>query len=215
MALPQIFEILERSIYEAVRVITFAEGYTPDITAYPNNPLSYEQYQAALKSIQVAKGFAIEIFNNSAPEQKGMIETSRISIVHGGTPMGDIGLPVQKDDNNYGQTFGRVVGTTLTNEYLYEVFITSRNLKEFRVCQGIVQQALNSRGWINIINEPGERFLNIMTSGYSSPGELRGVKEFIYSYRIPDVLTSLYTETDVIPAMQQYDLEISKHLGLI
>jgi len=216
MALPTIITELERSIYEAIRVVTVAEGFTPDVTTYTNVQTDYDQYKADLHSIFVSKGFAIEVFNNSAPEQKGMIKTSRISIVHGGTAMGDIGLPVQKDFADYGQTQGLVVGTTMTNEYAYEVYITARNLMEFRICQGIVLQALPARSWIGILNDPDPktRFLNNMVSGYASPGDLRGVKEFVYAYTVPDLLTSLYSETEVIPNMIEYSLELSTYLGI-
>jgi len=215
MALPLIFEEIERSLYEAIRVIAVAEGYTPDVENFVNNEAGYDAYMLELASIKSSKGFAIEVFNNSQPEQKGMIETSRISIAHGGTPSGDIGLPVQKDYENHGQTQGLVVGTTMTNFYMYDVYLTCRNLKEFRVTQGIVMQALPSRSWINFINQdPEDRFLNIMTAGYASPSELRGVKEFTYSYYIPDVLTSLYTEAKVIPVVKTYSLDLINYLGI-
>jgi hypothetical protein len=215
MALPTIIEEVERSIYEAIRLIAVAEGYTPDIMGFSNNPLDYAQYQAQLASIKNNVGFAIELFNNSQPEQKGEITTSRISLAHGSTLMGEIGLPVQKDYRDYGNQSGLVVGTTLTNHYEYDVYITARNLKEFRICQGIVLSALPSRSWLKFYTpQIGDKFLNIMSTGWESPSELRGVKEFIYTYEIPDLLLSPYIEVEILPNILQIDAQLQTYLGI-
>jgi len=213
MALTTIFEEVERSIYESIRLVAVAEGLTPDVLNYTNDETSYNLYKQALTTIKAQKGFAVEVFNNSQPEQKGMIETSRISIAHGGTMMGDIGLPVQKDWDNTGTSSTMVLGTTMTNEYNYQVYLTARNLKEFRIIQGILLTALPSRSWIDFIVGP-DRFLNIMTAGYPSPSELRGVKEFTYSYSIPDLLITPYVNGPVVTNMDQLDVDLLTYLGI-
>jgi len=216
MALNNIYEEVERSIYEAIRLVSVAEGYTPDITPLNNTPLDYEQYQAELTAIDSSKGFAIEIFNNTQPEDKGMIETSRISILHGGASPGGIGLPVEREYQEEGGGFYQAQGTTNTSEYSYDIYITSRSLVESRICMAIINQALPNRSWVMFYNtqEP-DRFLNILKSGWSSPSELRGVKEYIYSYMIPDLITTLDTRMgDLIPPIVEIDLKLILHIGI-
>jgi len=216
MAITNIFTEVERSIYEALRLRTVAEGYTPDISQYPNTSAGTEQYRLDLAAIKADKGFAVEIFNNTQPEAKGVIQTARISIVHGGTSMGNIGLPIQQDPIDMGDgTSGLTIGSTITNEYQYEVFLTADGLDEFRVIQGIVLQALTGRSFIEFHGVvPTQRFLNIMLSGFPSPSELRGFKEFVYAFRVPDLLTSVQTYSEVVANMQEYNLEITKYLGI-
>ena len=215
MALSVVFEDLERSLYEIVRGVTVHYGYTPDITQYPDTAIGFSQYKADLKQIEEDKGFAVEVFNNSQPEDKGVIKTARIVITHGSTLIGDIGLPVQKESNDYGTHFGKVVGTTITNEYYYEVLLVARNLKEYRVIQGIVFEALPSRSWLSIYNTTeDQRFLNIMQGGYPDPQERDGQKGFIYQYSIPDVLITPYVEIGTVPVLKQINTELRLHLGL-
>jgi hypothetical protein len=218
-------EILERSIYEALRLKAVADGLTPDITAFQNTAVGFEAYKLALKQIQTSKGFALEIFGNSSISAKGQIRTPRIVMEWGGYTPNDIGSspgvffePIPTP----GTGFNKMVTNVSSDIGLLDIILVSENTEQERYLQSLIRRALPSMSYIPIINQAppytasSDSFLIVQNSVIKTSSFSDSTKEWIYSFSIPDIwwdVSSVLTTTSKIQDITINQLIID-HLGI-
>lgn len=212
MALPDIEEALERTIFHALRSKIVAEGYLPDINDFDTQntnvqtaAISQKAYKAAIAAIVANKGFAIEIFNNSVSQQRGTMKAPRIVIDtqaflpgqlgHDTTLQYSLGAndfnppdvdPQDFEIENYsGNRF-----VSMTSDFYYSVRLVANTTKQIRVLHGIMVSVLPRRGYIHWYGDselrPSGNLLNRYVSNFDHSLLAEGIIEKVYRYEIPD-----------------------------
>jgi len=213
MALANIQERVERSLYEALRKVCVAEGYTPDITntglygTSPYTAVNEAAWEAALKTIETTKGFAIEVFNNS--QTKGTKLVPRIAIIPRRTLAGDIGSPQHSWITNNPSGEQGLVRRYLPLEasaYYYDIHLITKTAQQDRILHGILRKALGVKRFIEWYDDPGELLFVVQTSDFDLPDPTEGIKEQVYTYLLPD-LFEFVEEGDAVAITTEITIE--------
>lgn len=146
--LSTIQETVERTIFHSIREHCVARGYTPDIMEYEKNPVEYQQYLAALKAINDANGFAIEVFNAGAPSDKVSKQLPRIVISTQGFIPGTIGGDESHQYKLNAGTYYSYIAPPSTSDLYFNIHIASRSIKQHRILSAILALAVPRRGYM-------------------------------------------------------------------
>lgn len=214
MALTDIEEKVERTIFEVLRLKAVEEGFTPDITNYDiDNPddtiaaAATDAYMAALKTIQNTKGFAVDIFNYSNQQARGMKKSPRIVVQTEAFYPGEIGLDVtpQYKLNPVTGKYESLRSTTLTSNLFLNVHLVASTVKQIRALHGIMVACLPRMGYLIWYTEtrlrPSHNLLVRYVSYYEADFIAEGVIEKIYRYEIPDAheVEDIMVEMNISP----------------
>jgi hypothetical protein len=210
MALSNIQERVERSIFEKIRLLLVTEGYLPDITNYPENNTGQQQWKTDLQAIDGIKGFAAEVFGHGNAESKGQKRTPRIAIIPRRILPGDIGTPIEgyfePDPLDPKKTIKR---TTPPESAILDIDIhlVSSTAKQDRVLHAILNQAIGSRGHIPFYDSPKELFFIKQYNYYDIPDTQEGIEEKVYSYEVRDLYLTEGTIQRNIPTIKEITVE--------
>lgn len=214
MALTNIEEAIERSIFEALRLTTVAEGYVPNILNFdienPNPTIAgaaQKAYETALKSIKNSKGFAIELFNYSNPQSRGFKKVPRIAIQTEAFYPGNMGLDTtpKYELNTVTGKYELKKSTTLVSDFYFNVHLVSNTVIQHRVLHGIMVATLPRMGYMKWYDDsvlrPNHNLLVNYISYTESDFISEGIMEKIYRYHIPDAheVSDIITATDISP----------------
>lgn len=196
MALPlaEVQEIIERSVFETIRVVLVAEGYLPDITTYlPQSQINYDAYNTAIVAVKTAKGFCIEVFGSGSNQSKYQKKVPRIVIQTRRFLAGEIGTPPEgfyqlQEDN----TFRQVKTAPTTSVMQIDIRLVSNSQEQDRIMHAVIGKALTTRKYIQRYDiaenvDPNAKFF-IAQLSYNDYGEMdEGVMERAYTYQVPDI----------------------------
>lgn len=201
MALNLIQSDIQRSIYEAIRLVCVAEGYTPDISLYASNSTGQASYDTALQSIVSTKRFAIEIFSASSNQYKGPKKVPRITIHPKRIIPGDVGLDsytggVRKKPNDPDKwvRFKPPHDTTMMQ---FDIHLVTANAEQDVILNAILFKALGVRKYLPLITEPTQLFFIQQYDFYDTFDLPEGSEEKISSFQVPDIILSDEQEFDV------------------
>lgn len=222
MQLPNIQELLERSIYHNLRYTTVAAGYLPDISTYDiENPdiniaiAENTRFEDDMKMVASDKGFAVELFSNGPSQQRGELQVPRIVLETESFLPGELGLDTTKNySKNEDGTFTAYDNTwlTQTSDFYFQLRLLSNSTKQQRVLNGIMLHTLPRRGYMKWVGETelrttGNLFVNFVSHAEFNHTE-EGIVEKIYRYEIKDVHEMEPTElAQVIAAMETINPE--------
>lgn len=214
MALTDILEKVERTIYEALRLTCVREGYTPNIKNFdienPNASIAKAAsiaYETALNNIRNTKGFSIDLFNYAPSQSRGLKKVPRIVLQTEALLPGNTGLDTTPEyvyDVNSGKYISKQ-SQTLTSDYYFNIHLVSSNTQETRVLHGIMLATLPRMGYIKWYTDNELRLSHNLLIKYLSYSEsdflAEGIIEKIYRYYIPDVheIDSIITELNISP----------------
>jgi len=195
-------EVLERSIFHAIREKTVAEGYLPDIKNYDISNVSDAvakaerlRYESDKTTIATNKGFVIDVFGVSNNQQKAEKKVPRIVIDTNSFQPGMIGGDTTPVYELIDGVFVKSSSPSLASDYFFSVYAVSNTIKQHRILTAIISSALPRRGYIKTYLSPNiELSGNILTVFLSSndSGDLpEGIMEKSFSYQTPDVFESL------------------------
>jgi hypothetical protein len=200
MALNLIQSDIQRSIYEAIRLVCVAEGYTPNITLYTADAAGQALYDIALSGIRSSKGFAIEIFSSSSNQQKGLKKPPRITIHPARVIPGDIGLDSytggvrrKSTDPDKWVRFKPPHDTTMMQ---FDIHLVTNTADQDVVLTAILFKALGVRKYLTLYNDAKQLFFIRNYDFYDTFDLPEGVNEKISSFEVPDVILSDEPETD-------------------
>lgn len=195
-------ELLERSIFHAVRELTVAEGYAPDIKLYDvanandvTAKAAADAFEAAKVVIEGNKGFVVDIFGAGNNQNRGQKKVPRIVIDTKSFQPGTLGGDTTPLYELIEGVYVKSSPQSLASDFFYNVYIVCNNIKELRILTAIVSQALPRRGYIKTyLDNTIQPFGNILVrflSNSDSPDLPEGILEKIFSYESPDVFESL------------------------
>ncbi len=216
MALNTAQQVIERSLFEVVYQKTLAEGYTANLDDLPAGPEGKVEYEKRLEIVKAAKGFAIEIFNYSPADDKGLKQVPRIVLATDSFLPGDYGIdpspqPVYNTGND---NYDMQVGDSMSYNMMMSCCVVANSTAELRTLIAIVNKAIPLRGFIPYELDPTSFFLTILDSFDDLGTTKEGIIEKIYRYSIPDVVWTEPTNKAEVSKLESYELDIIK-LGLL
>lgn len=195
MALNNIQERVERSIYEAIRKALVLEGYLPDITNFSENTQGQSDWDEALKQVANAREFAAELYSVGSAFSKELKKTPRIAMVNRRIMPGEIGAPITpsiiQDPNNPNQ-FIKVVNPLESANLHIDIHLASSSSAQDRVLNAIMARVIGQKNYLKFYDNPKEVFFIRQFNYYDLPDAQEGIQEKVYSYEVMDIF--LYQE---------------------
>lgn len=195
MLLNDVQDRVEKSIYEAIRLVLVREGYLPDITdpAYPNTVVGSDQFQADLKAIENAKSFAAEVFGHSSSLSKGLKRVPRIAIIPRRLMPGNIGQNIRGGFSPNPLDPDSTVKKKpilLSADLHIDINVISASAEQDRFLHAVLAEAISLWKYIPMYDNPSEVFFIRQFNFYDLPDDKNGIEEKVYSYEVPDLYLS-------------------------
>jgi hypothetical protein len=144
-------EIIDRTLFESLRLALVAENLLPDAantTLYPNTPQGKAAYDAALKALTVS----CEVFSPSTIDAKSGLTSNRIIVYKKGSGKGDIGaFGVKKMEDQLDGTFKELQYPEYVTDIDYTVRIVCFGIGMSRMINDIVLSVLGSGRYLPTI----------------------------------------------------------------
>lgn len=221
MALNNLEERVQRSIFEHIRLIILAEGYIPDITnllRYPvelYNPNVYTpealaNWEDDIKTIKDAMGFAIEIFGDSSQWEKGEKNYPRISIESTRTVPGELGAALStgyEQDPDDSTKLNKVITDWNAVHLQFDVTLTAKTAKEKRILNAILSKALGVVRHIPFFDSD-EIFFVRQYGFFNIYAEDKGLSEKIYSFEVTDLFLTAEFDDAKVTKINQIDIDL-------
>lgn len=185
--LSDIQEIVERSLFESIRLILVEHNYLPDVVVYNDNDAGKAAYQTEIDNIVILKGFAIEVFGHSSSQKKYAKKVPRIVIYPKRIIPGDIGGGPDPEFILEGGSYTKKTQPPRTSTYEFEINVISNSAKQDRLMNAILAIAIPSRGYVKFYNDPLNSFFVEQYSFRESPDTQEGINEKFYMYRAIDL----------------------------
>lgn len=207
-------QLVERSLFEALRKQCVEFGYLPDVSLFQNSPSEYQRFQTALTDIQTQKGFAIEVFGVGSSQAKQLKKVPRIVILpHNVLPGSLGGAPdiFYSIDQGNSERYEARVTPPQTMDYSYAIHLIWNTAEQLRVLTSILGLSVPKRGYVPIYNNVNERFFvhNIGHNQYSETME--GIHDNAYIFEITDLFdTDDRVIRTNIAKINQVDVEINR-----
>lgn len=212
--------IVVDSIYKAIRDEVISQGYMPDVDTFDDTEAEALRYQTAGDAIITAKGFEIEVFNDSSARRKGAKKSPRIVIYLDRTYAGEIGAPNHAIISNDGIVGGKYKSgfmPTKSAEIVTAIHLISSEQPQTKILDSILANVIGQRQYMFywIYNETtklfdqlaGRKFLADQTSFNNNDDALEGVRERIYFYTTPDIYLSGMKNTTLISPIKYIDVK--------
>lgn len=210
-------ELLERSIFEQLRLVLVAEGYLPDITDNARYPFvndlmtatAQANWDTDLATIKAAKGFAIELFGYSSSDAKGTKKVPRITIETARSMPSEIGAPMdgiymENPENN--ATLLKQALPFRASNFDFDIHLVANTARQIRVLNAVLGKALDRVKFIPYLTLPAETFFIEQFNYFDIPDTIEGIEEKVYSYRVPD-LYDVKEEALIIPKMREITIQ--------
>lgn len=215
MALSNLQERLERSLFEEIRVVLVREGYIPDIadtTKYGDlSTIAAQQtWDAELDAIQQAKGFAVEIYNHS--QTKGAKHIPRIVIIPRRTMPGETGAPpegVIVRDPEVGGGFLKWLMPLQSSNFHFDIHLVANTAKQGRILNAVLSAALGMMKSVPYYDDRSEFFLVKQYNYYDLPDPMEGIEEYVYSYECPEMWDISGDPKPIVPIEE---IKVEDHL---
>ncbi|MAO08127.1 MAG: hypothetical protein CL596_05375 [Alteromonas sp.] len=225
MALPITQQLIERSIFKAIKEIIVKEGYFPDVDNYSIDnpePAIAESEQKRLKHdvkiIAAEKGYAVELFSNGTQEDRGQIKPPRIVIESESFLPGELGIDTtktfeKKENGNY-KAIDNSFLTQLSDYYFY-IRLISNSVEQERVLNSIIISSIPRRGYLKwadqaILNPHSNIMIQYLS--HTETNWDQGIKEKSFRYEIKDIMEigpkEIPGEIPAIKNLSINDLEI-------
>jgi hypothetical protein len=215
---PHFQELIERSVYEQLRVGLVRDGYTPDITLYPDTQAGYDQYVKDLSDIEKERGFAVELFNMSSNMDIGLKKVPRVVLSHNFLLPGPWGSsPEAMKQLNQG-VYNLIQMDRVSVELFFNCSIIANSISQFRVLTSLLVTYLPTIQYVPYYtdgNNP-ENFLVTFQSAQDFSDTTTGILEKRYTYSIPDIIMNEIMLDETIVPIKQIKLNtyIVSELGL-
>ena len=196
-ALTTIQELIERSLFEILRLEIVDKGYLPDIAAtdgelipgpyYTDDQVGWDLWEADIKAIaDGAKGFAIELFGVGNNESKGVKKTPRIVLESGSFLPGALGGDPRRFFEDQGTDYQALVTPPQTTDFYVNFCLVSNSAAQTRVLNAILALAIPRRGYLPWYSDANKSFFARYLNYYDRTNTDEGIIERVYAYEIPD-----------------------------
>lgn len=202
-ALTNIQEIIERSLFEAIRQEVVDKGYLPDIAdtgTYPDTDQGWVQWETDVIAIVTSKGFAIEIFNGASNEARGVKKVPRIVIDSGNFLPGALGGDPRRYFSDEITHYKSLVTPPQTVDYYVNFHLISNSIAQARILNAILALAVPRRGYLPWYNDGTKSLFARYLNYYDQSNIDEGIIEHVYAYEIPDAWDTEDIEIDAFIA---------------
>lgn len=179
-------QVIERSIFEKIRLELVDKGYLPNITSYTNDAAGQIAYNSAIDTIVQTKGFAIELFSTGTNKAKQVKKVPRIVMKSGSFLPGALGGSPSRIYEDQGTSYKALVTPPQTVDYYINFHLVSENIEQERVLAAILALSIQRRGYITRIDDATKSFFAKYLNYYDGDNVDEGITEKIYAYEIPD-----------------------------
>ena len=218
MALNDTQQVLERSLFEVIYAKTLAEGYTASLDGLPAGEAGKVEYNRRLAVVKADKGFAIEIFNYSPADDKGLKQVPRIVLATESFLPGDYGIDPSPQPvwNAETSKYDMQVGDSLSYNATMSCCIVANSSVQLRTLIALVNTAIPLRGFIPYQADPTNYFFIELDSNDDLGATKEGIIEKIYRYSVPDIIWNTpVTKAEVSPlTTPELDIIMQNYLGI-
>lgn len=198
MALSNIQEIIERSVFEAIRLVLVKYEYLPDITLFPDTAQGKLDYQEALATVISEKGFLIELLNENSNYKHGSKAVPRIVVNSGAFLEGELGGdPAKFFEELENNTFEAKVTPPQTSSFFIDIHLVSNTVQQERVINSILSEAIPKRKYLPYYNDTESKFFIRHINYYQLDDSTNGILEKVNAYEVPDCWESEYETVQV------------------
>lgn len=192
-------EMVEKSIYEAIRKALVTFEYLPDITVYSQDKSGREDFEKAIQTLNdrgSPKDFSIDLKGFSGTKAKGEIAVPRISLTTLRPLPGDIGRPIRYKEKTLDGQYQEFLTSHTSFNLQIQIKITWQLQRHLRAAVACIAYALGTRGYIPFYNTlennqitPQTQFFYIedLNVGYDARDSDIGNTETIYVYEVRDL----------------------------
>lgn len=199
-------ELIELTLWDILRREVVSQGYVPDVHNYPDTVQGSDDYAQAMLAIATGpKGFAVEVFNNSNPEYKGIKKLPRIVLLSEMMVPGDVGGDGKEvftpETVNGNQIWNAHIRPPQTIDFTFTVHVLADNAVQVRILNAMVANALPLRGYIPAhIGVVNNDVFNIYVENISFatlPYFDQAMLEYSYRYQVKDLFfeDDLFTQS--------------------
>lgn len=212
MALNNVQERVERSIFLAINKVLVDEGYIPDVANYqPESDANQLAYDAAVDAIVAAKTFAAEAFGHSVSLAKGNQRVPRIVITPRRIMPGDIGTwinPLYSRDPLNPDAIVKTKPPYKSTNLHIDISTVSGTAAQDRVLNAVLAKALgNGMGYVKVFDSDTETFFIRQFNHYDLPDNEKGIEKRVYSYEVPDLYLTDGEITSNVPFIKEITVE--------
>lgn len=194
--------LIERTLYEKLRLASVQFGYLPDITKYPRTRQGADDYTRAMNKITQEKGFVLTIKNNIHSTEQGEKTAPRIVVETIQCIPGEFG---QWGLTQYQLTpngkYKRVGLPPQPVSYVMAIHLVSNSLEQARLMNAVLARSIPRRGYHQItedvyqdipgienipVEELGPTFFCEYQTSRVYPDPENNLKEDVHQYIIPD-----------------------------
>lgn len=209
--LNDIYEVVDRSIYEAIRLILVEHGYLPDISntvLFPNNPTGVTNWDNAINAIVAAKGFAIELFGSGSSDAKYNKKVPRIVYIPKRIKPGDLGGNMGKYYEKDGNNFKALSQPPSITDYQFEISLVAKNSEQLRVMDSVISIVLSRRGYIKLYNDNTQEFFVVQNGYRDYPDADYGLLEYIYAFEARDLWDRIEESPTPVSPLKEITIEM-------
>ena len=188
-ALTSIQEIIERTLFEAIRQEVVDKEYLPDVSdigTYPDTEAGWTAWEAAINTVVSTKGFAIEVFGGGSNEAKGTKKVPRIVIECGNFLLGDLGGDPRRFFVDKTTHFQALVTPPQTVNFFVNFHLISNTVEQTRILNAIMALAVPRRHYHPWYNDTTKTFFAEYLNYYDQSNVDKGITEYVYGYKVPD-----------------------------
>ena len=197
-------DLIEISLFEAIRLEIVDKGYLPDIAdggTYPDDQTGWDQWETDIKAIKDgAKGFAIEIFNGGSNQAKGVKKVPRIVLETGNFLPGALGGDPRRTFEDQGVTYKALITPPQTVDFYMNFCLVANTLEQIQILNSLLALSIPRRGYIKWYSDDTKRFFAHYLNYYDRSDNDVGLIEHVYAYEIPDAWDMEDREVDSVAA---------------
>ena len=177
---------IDRSFEKAIYDVLLANGYIADRAAYETDRAGYNTAMAAIKT---SKGFCVELFSSSPPQDKTALGVPRIIITGRGFSQGSVGRDFgdQFELNEESGKYSKYNQGNPLSDYRLTIELISNSTPQDRLLEAVRQAALPNLTYLPKYNDPDVVYLITYLFTASVPEMTHGLTQKIYTYRVADV----------------------------
>lgn len=209
--LTTIQEVIERSLFETIRLELVDKGYLPDITLFSDDQAGYASYKAAMDIIVSTLGFAIELFSTGTNKAKDLKKVPRIVIKAGSFLPGALGGSPSKYYSDQGADYKALVTPPQTVDFYIDYHLVAETISQERILASILALAIPRRTYITRYDDATKSFFSRYLNYYDIDEADEGISEKVYKYEIPDCWDSEDREVDASVAKLN---EVTLHMNI-
>ena len=197
--LSNIQEVIELTLFHAIRLEVVSQGYLPDIMSFADTPAGSAAYEAAIQAVVTAKGFCCEVFNNSNPDDKGVKKIPRITLKSEMYMPGDVGgdssrTYVEHINQQGTKYFSAHIRPPMTVDFGFNIHLLCNNASQYRLMNSMLANAIPLRGYVPVFQRAGlnTETYNIFVENISFNAlpisrDDFAVLEYVLRYQVKDV----------------------------